>query len=325
MARRDQHTLNPSFESVFKDYVAGKKIDPFGEVIFQVAMGGGNSALGDSKLGYYNGPRANNNGNSALTILPNFYYLFDSTDTRLNVTCVPYFVNATAGAVTSRTGRGLELMLDGKFRRDWIPGGLEIGPQYFGANWPIVRFSDVLLMFAEADNELNGSPTAAARAAFEEVRLRAYQGNASLIGTTPTSFEGFFNAIVKERALELGGEGIRKYDLLRWNLLLTRINETKAILTAMANRTPPYDQLPEYRLFVTGSMGPTWLNSAYHPSPYGTTTPPGHTRVNWVRANINTTILNFYATGFTPNKSELLPIPQASIDANPNLTQDFGH
>ena len=29
----------------------------------------------------------------------------------------------------------------------------------------------------------------------------------------------FFDAIVKERSLELGGEGIRKYDLIRWNLL----------------------------------------------------------------------------------------------------------
>ncbi|HSK12260.1 MAG TPA: RagB/SusD family nutrient uptake outer membrane protein, partial [Phnomibacter sp.] len=37
MARRDQHTLNPSFLSVFKDYICGRRIDPSGEVIFEVA------------------------------------------------------------------------------------------------------------------------------------------------------------------------------------------------------------------------------------------------------------------------------------------------
>ena len=325
MARRDQHKLNPSFLSVFKDYISGKKTDPSGEVIFEVAMEGGTSGLGDSKLGYYNGPRSNNNGNSALTVLPHYFYMFDSTDTRRDVMCAPYFVNATGNVVTSRTGRGLELMLDGKFRRDWIPDGLIVGPQYFGVNWPVVRFSDVLLMFAEAENELNNGPTTAARQAFEEVRLRAYGGNASLIGTTPTSYQGFFNAVVKERALELGSEGIRKYDLIRWNMLGTKLAETKATLLAMSTRTAPYDQLPEYMLFVTGSMGPTWANSFYQPNPFGTTTPAGHTRVNWVRSNINTTILTYYAMGYTANKSELMPIPQQSIDANPNLKQDYGY
>lgn len=325
MARPDQHRLNPSYESVFRDYVCGKQLDPFGEIILEVGMGGGNSALGDSKLGYYNGPRVNNNGNSALTVLPNYFYMFDSTDSRRDVMCAPYFVNATGTTITSRTGRGLEVMLDGKFRRDWIPGALTIGPQWFGVNWPVIRFSDVLLMFAEAENELNNGPTSAAIAAYEQVRLRAFRGNAALIGTTPTSYAGFFDAIVRERALELGGEGIRKYDLIRWNLLGTKLAETRAILTAMANRTPPYNQLPEYMLFQTNSMGPTWINSFYAPNPFGTSTPAGHTRVNWVRQNINTTILTFYAIGFTPNKSELLPLPQASLDANPNLTQNPGY
>jgi hypothetical protein len=90
----NQHNLNSSYESVFKNYIAGKQIDPNGEVMFEVAMAGGNSALGDSKLGYYCGPRANNNGNSALNILPNYFYMFDSTDKRRDVVCAPYYVEA---------------------------------------------------------------------------------------------------------------------------------------------------------------------------------------------------------------------------------------
>ena len=320
-----QHALHSSFETLFKNYVAGKQHDPLGEIIWEVAMEGGNSALGDSKLGYYNGPRVNNNGNSALTILPNYFYMFDSTDTRRDVTAVPYFVNASGSTITSKIGRNLVLMVDGKFRRDWIPGALITGPQYFGVNWPLIRFSDVLLMFAEAENEINNGPTAQARTAFEQVRTRAYGGNASLIGTTPSSYAGFFEAIVKERALEFGGEGIRKYDLIRWNMLGQKLAETKAILTAMSNRTAPYDQLPDYMFYKNDSPELVWLNPSYYkPNPFGTTAPAGYTRVDWVRSSINTTLITYYAISFEPNKRELLPIPQAAIDANRNITQDYG-
>ncbi len=321
----NQHDLNSSFESVFKNYVAGKQIEPNGEVIWEVAMEGGNSALGDSKLGYYCGPRANNNGNSALSILPNYFYMFDSTDKRRDVVCAPYYVEAIGTTITARTGRGLEAMPDGKFRRDWIPGGLTIGPQYFGVNWPLIRYSDVLLMFAEADNEINNGPTAEAKTAFEKVRLRAYGGNLNLIGTTPSTYAGFFDAIVKERALELGSEGVRKYDLIRWNMLASKIAETKATLLAMANRQAPYNNLPDYMFYENNSPTIKWASSFYKPNTIGSTAPVGYTRVNWVRDNINSTILTYYAISFTPNKNELLPIPQASLDANPKLTQDYGH
>jgi len=320
-----QHNLNPSFEAVFKNYIAGEQLEPNGEVIWEAAMAGGNSALGDSKLGYYCGPRANNNGNSALSILPTYFYMFDSTDTRRDVTCAPYYVEATGTTITARTGQGINTMPDGKYRRDWAPGGLTIGPQYFGINWPLIRYSDVLLMFAEADNEINNGPSAEAKAAFEKVRLRAFGGNASLIGTTPSDYAGFFNAIVKERALELGDEGIRKYDLIRWNMLASNIAATKTTLLAMANRQPPYDALPDYMFYKNNSPTLTWAGSFYKPNPFGNTAPTGYTLVNWVRDNINTNILTYYAISFTPNKSELLPIPQASLDANPLLTQDYGY
>ena len=321
----NQHNLNPSFESVFKNYIAGKQIEPNGEVIWEVAMGGGTSALGDSKLGYYNGPQANGNGNAALTILPTYFYMFDSTDTRRDVMCVPYNITATGTSITARTGRNLANMVDGKFRRDWIPGGLVIGPQYFGVNWPMIRYSDVLLMFAEAENEINNGPSAAAKTAFEKVRLRAFGGNASLIGTTPSDKAGFFNAIVKERALELGGEGLRKYDLIRWNLHSQKIAETKTALTAMSTRAAPYSNLPEYVYYKNNTPAITWANSFYKPDPFSGSAPTDYTRVEWVRSSIGATIGTYYAEAFKPNHSELLPIPQASLDANPLLTQDYGY
>lgn len=330
MARRDQHKLNAAYQTVFKDVIDAHRIDPAGEVMFEVAMTGGSSSSGDSKLGYYNGPlystmsgtTTTNLGNAALTILPTYFYTFDSTDTRRDVTCAPYN-NFSDG---TKRGRALQSMVDGKFRRDWItnPAVLTSQAQYFGLNWPLIRFSDVLLMYAEADNELGNGPSAAAKSAFEEVRTRAYGGNASLIGTTPTAYADFFNAIVKERQLEFGGEGIRKYDLIRWNLLAQKLADTKTALTALANRQGPYTNLPVTMYWKTGSADLVWASSYYKPSPF-TSTPAGYTSVAWAGTAVTTTINTYYAIGFATGKSELLPIPQASLDANPLLKQDYGY
>ena len=217
-----QHNLNPSFQSVFKDNICGHLIEPNGEVVWEVAMAGGNSGLGDSKLGYYNGPRYNNTGNSALVILPTFFYLFDSTDLRRDVTIAPYFINQNF----TLAGRPLSSIPDGKFRRDWTsnPSLVTTAAQYMGLNWPLIRYSDVLLMLAEADNELNNGPTAAAYNAINMVRRRGFGKPINTPDVTVDIPSGlskaaFFDAIVKERALELASEGHRKYDLIRWKLL----------------------------------------------------------------------------------------------------------
>jgi hypothetical protein len=293
-------------------------MEPNGEILWEVAMTGGTSATGDSKLAYYNGPRVNSNGNGALTILPTFFYSFDQNDSRRDVTCAPYDVNLD-GTIAPRT---LQTMVDGKFRRDWItPAPSPTSTQqYFGLNWPMIRYSDVLLMFAEAENELNNGPTAAAINAFEQVRKRAFGTNP--IGTTPSDYAGFFNALMKERSFELCGEGIRKYDLIRWNLLATKLAETKANLTAMAASQPPYNNLPTTMYYKTNSTSLIWLSSLYAPAP--ASPPAGSTSVSWVGSGITTTITAIYAVGFTPNKNELLPLATSVVDSNPNLGQNNG-
>jgi len=314
-----EHTLNPSFQAIFKDAVTAHRPEPSGEVLWEVGMTGGSSGTGDSKLGYYNGPRFNNMGNGALTILPTYFYLFDPNDTRRDVTCAPYDINSN----NTIAARSLATIVDGKFRRDWItsPAALTSAAQYFGLNWPMIRYSDVLLMFAEAENELNGSPTAEAISAFEQVRKRAYGTNP--IGATPADYTGFFNAVMKERSLEFGGEGIRKYDLIRWNLLATKIAETKASLAAMAANQAPWQNIPTTMYYTSNSTTLQWSNSFYAPAP--ASPPPGTTAVNWAGTGITTTILTYYAISFTPNKSELLPLHTTVIDSNPQLTQNFGY
>ncbi|MCH7413895.1 RagB/SusD family nutrient uptake outer membrane protein [Belliella sp. R4-6] len=315
------HNLNPSFEDLFRGSILARRREPNGEIMWDIAMTGGGSAFGDSKLGYYNGPRWNNLGNSALTILPTFFYSFNENDQRRDVTAAPYNINQNFTIVA----RNLQTMVDGKFRRDWITNPVSVNStaQYFGLNWPVIRYADVLLMFAEAENEINNGPTPAAIEAYNQVRLRAFGGDAALIGTAPTGYQDFFDAIVQERAFEFAGEGIRKYDLIRWNLLETKLNETKANLAAMAARTGEYANLPTTMYYEAGATELNWLNSFYQPQP--TTAPAGSASVSWVGTGINTTILTFYAIGFTPGKSELLPLHTSILDANPRLKQEYGY
>ena len=85
----------------------------------------------------------------------------------------------------------------------------------------MLRYSDVLLMHAEALNELNNGPTADAISAFRAVRLRAFRNDASKVGAIPTDYDGFREAIIKERKLELSNESLRKTDLTRWGILMS--------------------------------------------------------------------------------------------------------
>ncbi|ARK11950.1 RagB/SusD family nutrient uptake outer membrane protein [Fibrella sp. ES10-3-2-2] len=322
MQRRDQHTLVPNYVDLFKTYVNGLTPDPAGEIMFEVGSAGG-SALSDSKLGYYNGPRLDaasryGQGGGGINPLPTYFYAFDSTDVRRDVTITFYQVLAT----NLKSPQRLTTITDGKFRRDWRNPILSGTSQTLGFNWPIIRFADVLLMFAEAENELKGGPTAQAIAALEEVRKRGYAGKTALIGTTPTTKDGFFNAIANERLLEFGGEGIRKYDLIRWNLLDAKITETRANLTDMMNATGKYTYVPRYLFWKNNGEEIQFQNSMYKPTTATAIT--GWTRLDW-RQNITATYITSVAQFFTPNKSELLPINQAALDANPKLTQDYGY
>jgi len=76
-------------------------------------------------------------------------------------------------------------------------------------NWPVYRYSDVLLMLAETINELSG-PTGEAYEYINEVRRRA--GVPSLSGLDKV---GLRNAIIKERRIELAFENHRWFDLKR--------------------------------------------------------------------------------------------------------------
>ncbi|CAN5519529.1 RagB/SusD family nutrient uptake outer membrane protein [soil metagenome] len=87
-----------------------------------------------------------------------------------------------------------------------------------GTSKPILRYSDVLLMYAEATNEANNGPTADAYAALNKVRTRA--GLTVLTGLT---YQPFKEAVWLERRLEFTFENMRRFDLVRTGRLLDAV------------------------------------------------------------------------------------------------------
>ncbi len=81
-------------------------------------------------------------------------------------------------------------------------------------NYRLMRYADVLLMFAEAENEASNGPTIDAYAAINEVRRRAEVDPISE-GLTK---DQFFEIIRTERRLEFTFELSRYFDLIRWGL-----------------------------------------------------------------------------------------------------------
>lgn len=87
-------------------------------------------------------------------------------------------------------------------------------------NMRIIRYSDVLLMAAEAANEVGGEANIALALEYlEQVRARARGNNAAVLPpVTTTNQEALRQAIRHERQVELGMENERFFDLIRWGI-----------------------------------------------------------------------------------------------------------
>jgi hypothetical protein len=178
-------------------------------------------------------------------------------------------------------------------------------------------------MFAEADNELNQAPSAEAIDAFKKVRLRGFGGDASKIGTIPTDYQGFFTAITNERIFEFGGEGLRKWDLIRWNLITPIFNETRANLAKYRLLQAPYNNLPARMYFLNNSSTGIVYSSGYY-QPSAATAPAGYTSVNWSAA-FSAAFTTDWAGSFVSNQREILPYGPQTLSSNPNLHQGYGY
>jgi hypothetical protein len=318
-----RHKLNPSFIAVFKNSFDAHVIEPNGEAIWSIGLSGGNG-VSDGRIGFIDGTRVNGNGSGQYWALPTYFYKFDSLDSRRDVTIASYAISGTGVYTGQNTAYGPFSM--SKFRRDWITNP-SIPPTsagtYNGISWPMIRYSDVLLMFAEAENEINQGPTAAATDAFRQVRVRGFNGNVAKIGTIPSDYPGFFTAITNERTFELGGEGIRKWDLIRWNLINAVITDTRANLAKFRVGQAPYDNVPARMYYLNNSTTGLVYSSGYYQKS-AANPPAGYTSLNWAAA-YSAAFVTDWAGSYVPNQREILPYGPSTLTSNPSLHQGYGY
>ncbi len=133
------------------------------------------------------------------------------------------FFNGSAGSAGQILNRSV-----GKWRREYEPigAGYTVKPSGSQINFPILRYSDVLLMICEAEFMQNGA-TVIALDAINQVRRRAFGKDPAVTDATVdlTAAQLTLAEIQDERARELCFEAVRKLDLIRWGIYLPRLQE----------------------------------------------------------------------------------------------------
>ena len=151
-------------------------------------------------------------------------------------------------------------------------------------NTIIIRYAEVLLIKAEAENELNG-PTAAAYDAINQIRRRAYWSPYNNYQNQPTdgteleltglTKESFREALRHERWNEFILEGQRWYDLTRWHILVKHVKEntpaTQPLKIQNVSKRNYYLPLPQDQIQLNPNLEQNWgYSGETGDGPYGT-------------------------------------------------------
>ncbi|MBB6462288.1 RagB/SusD family nutrient uptake outer membrane protein [Flammeovirga kamogawensis] len=265
------HALNTTpdtlgYRATFLEYIGGDKYD-LQESLFEITYKN-NLDLGIATMGAignYNGLAFElNDGNNhptsqkAVAVSPVFSIIYDSEDRRRDWN-IPGIQMNKSGKIVYVTNIFAPQYTPGKFRR-WEPvnesdisNGSEIDEYVLltnettlsrnqsPINFPILRYSDVLLMYAEASNRVNHGPTSQAIECLNQVRNRAGLDNIEVDNPTVISGEeAFFTELMDERLRELCFEGIRKHDLIRWGKLGERLQYLETVMLSHPDYNPSF-------------------------------------------------------------------------------------
>lgn len=151
----------------------------------------------------------------------------------------------------------------------------------------VFRYAEVLLSYAEAENELNG-PSAEVYGLLDQVRNRA--GMPNVDRAKYATKETLRELIRRERGVELAGEGLRRLDILRWKDASGKM-VAETVLNGPLNR-------------IVGTID------------YAQTDPT-------LRANVTGVDL-VENRSFAPY-NRYLPIPLSALDKNKKLVQNEGY
>lgn len=221
--------------------------------------------------------------NAFFRVVPEWKAFFEENDVRRDVmVCTYTYKWEAAKKEHSKVENAAGKWFPGKWRREWMPIGFK-DPNCTDVNYCVLRYADVVLMAAEAYNEL--SDTQQAWDLLNSVRTRSgataiTSANYAKLLKAPTVYDlpfiqdgdeqgKFRTALYWERAFELAFEGQRKYDLIRWGVM----DKALILFGSQTRVNQPVSKNDGY---------PAYKN-------------------------------------FTPGKHELFPIPLSEIQSNPKL------
>ncbi len=225
------HSLGNSYNEVFVKESNFELINQ-GDPIFEIPF----AKESTGNTGYIQGPTSTANegqtlgkntwgassGNGRLNAF--YRYSFDENDKRRDFVNGLWYYGNGANNLTQDSCliRADYTVHNNKWSKLWANSGqfTNISSGSTGINYPYMRYADVLLMNAEAINELEG-PVAAAQESLRRVRSRSFDDQAAVttyIANAATSKESFLKAVLDERKWEFAGENMRWRDLVRNNL-----------------------------------------------------------------------------------------------------------
>ncbi len=231
----NQHALNPDFKQIFINH--SQEVFDTQECLWEVEFHGTNQGEIEEggMIGSYNGISCSNIDTGwaydYVHATLKLYEAYQNGDLRRDWTIAPFrFVTENDKLIRKPwTATQIYERHPGKWRREYEKT-LPRTQFYTGTNWPLIRYSDVLLMYAEADNYANGGPSDEAYKMLNMVRRRAYGKNLEDEDTTVDAPAGMsqydFQLFIRdERLREFAFEGLRKHDLIRWGIYVSTMED----------------------------------------------------------------------------------------------------
>ena len=351
------HQLNPSFENQW--YLINQlQLDKtYHENLFEIPMG--RNVTGE--LGYTVGVRMNGvtteygygNSSGKLKLTAPLLYSYDKNDLRRDITIAAFEIKQDGkNTIENLLGNAPFGLYCAKWdcrkmSNEWLQENLKATAKHMtGVNPVKMRYSQVLLYYAECLNELagpegsyQGDAGITALQALALVHNRAFS-EASIannyMNNVPRTKEGFFEALVQENAWEFAGEGYRKWDLIRWNLLVDRINAFKqTYLNDLQSGKYPdklYFNYSDAEQTKIDMNSVTWYSLPSNPDDYaGSVDGFGKSAVGTgkdkqVDTNLPTISSGLVGDGVVVKNRYLMPIASTTISAsNGKLHNSYGY
>ncbi|NGM62620.1 RagB/SusD family nutrient uptake outer membrane protein [Sphingobacterium sp. SGG-5] len=252
-----EHALNPSFDDVFRRLAADEY--DIKESIWEVEFYGNRTdrprqaGMLGNYMGIYTTSTEIGVSNANIWGSGRLYQLYEAGDSRRDRTLAPFIYSPSSSSNESPLAEtAIWTRYAGKYRRSeetFLPKSQGYTP----INFPLLRYSDVLLMFAEAENEVNG-PSPDAVKYFNMVRRRAFgfpYTDSDLLVPNPvsdlpdedkTDKVAFLLAVQDERSRELAFECLRKFDLIRWGIYISSMRALSDLYLTATEPSVPSEQ-----------------------------------------------------------------------------------